>query len=397
MYDIKQIKAIPVADVARKYGIKLEEKHNRLWGKLRDENTASFSINLSKNLWYDFGARKGGSVIDLVAELEGITSKEAINKLAEDYNIKNEIKQGWQPLTDSQYREIGIQPERATMNFKFDLNVHTPEQLHRWSEKYGMHVRELAEKSPREYNKLVMKVAKEHIGLIRDTYFTKLQLSCDTSINQANRDNHRAWAESDAKEINRKVELLRRAVRGNINLDNLKVDPKKDSKIFNDSEYKSKGFSEDEIVRNKVVQVYKRLFNLPQADFLTVDQAKAIENLNRSVLEERNQYLSLLELKELYKMLGSKIQELNAEYEKYGKSIEILAKDKFDSESLSNLAKDAEGIYRNLEQVKKLFSQCSTALEGFRAANFAYKNDISKQKPQLDQNKAKSNNKDLTR
>ncbi len=181
MYNIKEIKAIPIEDVARHYGIKLEKKHNRLWGKLRNEKDASFSINLEKNLWYDFGLGKGGSVIDFVAEIERITAKEAINKLAEMYNIENSVKKGWQPLTDSQYRELGVQPERATMNFNFDLNVHTPEQLQRWSEKYGMHVKDLAEKMPDVYNKLIFKVAMENIETLKNSYFTKIRLANDRS------------------------------------------------------------------------------------------------------------------------------------------------------------------------------------------------------------------------
>lgn len=394
MYDIKQIKAIPIADVARKYGIKLDQKHGRLWGKLRNENDASFSINVKRNLWYDFGAAKGGSVIDLVAELEGISSKEAINKLAEEYNITNEVKKGWQPLTDNQYREIGVEPECATMNFEFDLRKHTPEQLERWSEKYGMSVQELSGKHPDQYNNLVLKVATDHINLIRDAYFTKLQVSCDTSINETHRESHRAWAEHDAKEINDKVELLSRALRGNINVDYLKVSPENDCKIFNAPEYK--GFSEDEIVRTRVVTVYKKLFSLPQADFLTIDQAKAIENLNRTVLDDNNKYLSLQEVKELYKLLGNKIQELNNDYEKYGKSIELLAKNEFDGECLNHLASEAEGIYRNLSQVKKMFSECSAALEGFREASLAYKNNLLKQNSQT-QNQQPSRSQDLVK
>ncbi len=52
---------------------------------------------MARNLWYDFGAGKGGSVIDLVAELEGITPTVAINMLAEEYHLKNEVTRDGTP------------------------------------------------------------------------------------------------------------------------------------------------------------------------------------------------------------------------------------------------------------------------------------------------------------
>ncbi|HPT76973.1 MAG TPA: CHC2 zinc finger domain-containing protein [Sedimentibacter sp.] len=391
MYNIKEIKAIPIEDVARHYGIKLEKKHNRLWGKLRNEKDASFSINLEKNLWYDFGLGKGGSVIDFVAEIERITAKEAINKLAEMYNIENSVKKGWQPLTDSQYRELGVQPERATMNFNFDLNVHTPEQLQRWSEKYGMHVKDLAEKMPDVYNKLIFKVAMENIETLKNSYFTKIRLANDQTINEAQRQTHIEWAKADAKEINRKIDLLQLAIKNNVSLSNLKVDPEKDMSIFS-----AKEMSQDEAIRNKVVQVYERMFNMPQAKYLTIENAKAIETINRSVLDDKNKYLSFKELKDLYVMLGNKIQELNNEYNKYGVAIENMAKNQFDYDTIQHVAQDAENIYKNLSEVKKLFNLCSNAVDGFKSAYLQYKNDLAKQDVNA-QEKIKNNSKEFVR
>ena len=62
MFDLKKIKSVPCQSVAEKYGIKLEKKHNRLWGRLRDEKESSFSINLENNLWYDFGSGEVDSI-----------------------------------------------------------------------------------------------------------------------------------------------------------------------------------------------------------------------------------------------------------------------------------------------------------------------------------------------
>ncbi len=49
---------------------------------LRKERTASFSVSYDKNLWHDFGTGEGGSIIDLVARMEGCAEIEAARKLA---------------------------------------------------------------------------------------------------------------------------------------------------------------------------------------------------------------------------------------------------------------------------------------------------------------------------
>jgi len=46
-----------------------------------DENEPSFIVTPSKNLWHCMGCDKGGSVIDLVMQLDGITFREAVDKL----------------------------------------------------------------------------------------------------------------------------------------------------------------------------------------------------------------------------------------------------------------------------------------------------------------------------
>ena len=51
---------------------------------LREERTASFSVSYDKNLWHDFGTGEGGSVIDLVAHMEGCSNTEAARRLWEN-------------------------------------------------------------------------------------------------------------------------------------------------------------------------------------------------------------------------------------------------------------------------------------------------------------------------
>lgn len=60
------ISLISILDII---GMKAEKKkNNEYWylSPFRKENTASFHVNIAKNIWYDHGEAKGGSVIDFV-------------------------------------------------------------------------------------------------------------------------------------------------------------------------------------------------------------------------------------------------------------------------------------------------------------------------------------------
>jgi len=48
---------------------------------LRTENTASFKVNIDKNIWYDHGDGKGGNLIDLVCRLNSCTINETLKIL----------------------------------------------------------------------------------------------------------------------------------------------------------------------------------------------------------------------------------------------------------------------------------------------------------------------------
>lgn len=51
------------------------------YSPLHSEKTASFKVDASKNLWYDFGAGLGGTIIDLVMIINNCTVSEALKKL----------------------------------------------------------------------------------------------------------------------------------------------------------------------------------------------------------------------------------------------------------------------------------------------------------------------------
>ncbi len=65
---------------------------------LRSERTPSFRVDYNKNLWYDFGADEGGSIIDLVMRLDGLDFKQAASKLeGRDFSSSR-----WTPPPQSQ-------------------------------------------------------------------------------------------------------------------------------------------------------------------------------------------------------------------------------------------------------------------------------------------------------
>ena len=55
-----------------------------------DERTPSFSVNPEEKLYYCFGCQKGGDAIGFVQEVEGLDFPEAVEMLAERYNVRIE-------------------------------------------------------------------------------------------------------------------------------------------------------------------------------------------------------------------------------------------------------------------------------------------------------------------
>ncbi len=83
------IAANPIEVELAKRGIMVKRKGAELvcCCPVHEEKTPSFSITPSKNLFHCFGCGFAGSVIDLVAKLDGISPKEAIERLAGDETV----------------------------------------------------------------------------------------------------------------------------------------------------------------------------------------------------------------------------------------------------------------------------------------------------------------------
>lgn len=368
MYDLKEIKSIPCEEVARNLGVYLKQKGNNFWFKMRpEEKTASCRINADKNLWYDFGAGKGGSVIDLVMEFKGVSKEEAINELAEEYGFAKEIKVGWRPLTDQQYREIGIQPEKATMNFGFDLDKHSVEQLERWSNKYNMHVKDLAEKYPSVYNKMVLKIAMDGINVLKDAYEARLESFRDLSVDPNTRAFLKVMSEDDAIDLNRRLELLQRALKGtNQKFVDLKVNFEKD---FDEQALVKKEFktlTEDAKIKDRIVKVYKKLFNANFEHF-SVEQAKALQEINKTMVNGENKYIPLDGIAKTHQLVGQKLESLERQYSTLLREGELIPKDSVNERK--NWEARFEVVEKDILRIKDLFEKCEIVSDGLREIN----------------------------
>lgn len=85
--DIAILKEIPIKEYLAKRGfhpIKEKSYYGMFFSPLREERTPSFKVDYNKNLWIDFGSQQGGSIIDMVMQLENCTMPEAICKLKYD-------------------------------------------------------------------------------------------------------------------------------------------------------------------------------------------------------------------------------------------------------------------------------------------------------------------------
>lgn len=86
-----------------------------LWYKspFRDEQEPSFKVNMERNLWYDFGAGRGGNIIALARELYASDSLpyllERIKEQAQNVRPAS-FSFGKQPLSKPSFRQLEVVP-----------------------------------------------------------------------------------------------------------------------------------------------------------------------------------------------------------------------------------------------------------------------------------------------
>lgn len=84
-FNLQNIKNIPIANYLHACGIQPVKKYGSYVlynAPYREDHNASMKVDFARNLWYDFGLGKGGSIIDLVMRMRGCSAYEAMAHLA---------------------------------------------------------------------------------------------------------------------------------------------------------------------------------------------------------------------------------------------------------------------------------------------------------------------------
>lgn len=173
-YDLGIIKQIPIPEVLQQYGILLSP-HN--FFQSREEKTPSAKYYPDTNTWYDFGIGLGGSVIELVEQLQQTDFKNAVQELASQFGIptlNQSDTQNHKYLTNSQYELIGLYGDRAGKNVSFDFKNYTEQQNLRLSKKLAIPMNALYEQYPKSYAKIIRLRAIPYVHQMRNTYLFAL-------------------------------------------------------------------------------------------------------------------------------------------------------------------------------------------------------------------------------
>ena len=116
-YNLQNIKNIPIADYLHGCGIQPVRKYGSYAlynAPYREDHNASMKVDFARNLWYDFGLGKGGSIIDLVMLLQGCDAHKAMSLLAGNnlsFHSATPPKEKVAALSPSARRILGISEE----------------------------------------------------------------------------------------------------------------------------------------------------------------------------------------------------------------------------------------------------------------------------------------------
>jgi len=115
----KEAKQIPLTEILSAKGIIPHHKRgDDVWyiSPFRDESTASFKINIHKNVWFDFGLGEGGNVFDLFKYLYNETSIASILAMLQNFSHSPVINQVSLPISTQKTASPIIQSIREIEN-----------------------------------------------------------------------------------------------------------------------------------------------------------------------------------------------------------------------------------------------------------------------------------------
>ena len=290
-YDVNRLKEIPIKEVCEQLGLELKRgSNNKLWTKIRDEKSNSCCINLDKNYWYDFGVGYGGDTIKLVEEVRGISSKEAIKELAEMFGIEGENVKNNFYLSKDDYKLIGIESDRATLNLDINLEKQSIEEIKEIEKIYGRSMNELANTNKEKFLDIIRE--KSIPILIEDK--NKLQIVKER-INDLQDKNSKdsiiyyGMLEAISIKANKRIEII--------------------EKIGLGEELKENTI---EKIDNKEIEEYKN-----KSKALEVGEVRILKSENKYFLE--NQILKFPKANDIFKYEEVRIGNIKKEYERENK------------------------------------------------------------------------------
>jgi len=175
LYDLDEIRAIPILDVCAHLGLEVKKRGKDYWCKVRNETNASVIIHADRNYFYDFGNKMHGSNIDLVQYVRGGCSiGEAIRDLAKAFHIApNETREDQfsRPMNQWEYKKIGLYGDMATKNLVFPVADASVNDLLDMEYAYRMPMNDLKSKHPDVYRHILKTKAIPFVQDKRESYY----------------------------------------------------------------------------------------------------------------------------------------------------------------------------------------------------------------------------------
>lgn len=126
---IQEIKAIQISNFLASKGYEpINRKGNKWWylSPLHTEKTASFKVDLTKNVWYDFALGKGGNIIDLAMQLYHTQNiSEVLHMMGHSIILPTIPIQSTCPQKDTSFEDIYVKEleHPALLNYLLERGI----------------------------------------------------------------------------------------------------------------------------------------------------------------------------------------------------------------------------------------------------------------------------------
>lgn len=213
-FDLDVIKKIPLTEVLSRYGIEIDKHH---FFKLRDEKTASARYYPETNSWYDFGISVGGTIIDLVKQLEHVDTTQAVRLIAEQYGVVSNKDMIVKNISNHEYGLIGIQGDRAGKNYDFNalFSRYPMEVAMRISQELAIPMNQLYDKYPKTYANIIRTQAIPFVWQFKQLYLNSVYVYTQSSQSD---DRIKDYMKMNAKmlyqDYQNRYSILKRCVNG---------------------------------------------------------------------------------------------------------------------------------------------------------------------------------------